>query len=200
MVLGVSRLKSLLCRVISRLTTFQYGTVFIFRHQQLRKLTCPAEIHKVTWGNVDDARDMDSPEMISQYRSFLESGDSGYYAYSKGTVRHRSWVKSGPGTAGCGLCVKFKLKDEDVYVHYCKTEPSARGKGIYSAVLSRITYDMHAMNKTVYIATIESNPASIKGIEKAGFEPVRRVRSLVCFGVPVFQKECSIIDNVLSYS
>lgn len=172
-----------------RLTTFRYGIVLIFRHAKLRDVRCPAEIRSVNWDNVDDALDMASPEMIARFRALLQDGQAGYYTYFNGQVRHRSWVQFGPGIARCELGVKFRLEAGETYVHYSETHPSMRGQRLYSAALSQIAHDMHTKGQTVFIATVRSNPTSIRGIEKAGFRLLRRVRSIICFGIPLLQKD-----------
>lgn len=174
---------------VSRLTTFRYGTVMIFRHAQFRDLMCPAEIRHVNWDNVDDTLHMESPDMVAQFRAFLQREDAGYYAYLNGKVVHRSWVQFGPGIAQCELGVTFRLKPGESYVHYCETHQNARAQGIYTAVLSQIANDMRAQGQNLFIATVQSNPASIRAIEKAGFRLLRRVQSIICFGVPVLKTD-----------
>lgn len=171
--------------LVSRLTAFRYGTVMIFRHAQFRNLMCPAEVRQVNWDNVDDALHMESPDKVAQFRAFLQRGDAGYYAYLNGKVVHRSWVQFGPGIARCELGVTFRLKAGESYVHYCETHPNVRAQGIYTAVLSHIAHDIRAYGQNAFIATVQSNPASIRAIEKAGFRLSRRVRSIICFGVPI---------------
>lgn len=175
--------------LISRLTTFRYGTVMIFRHVQFHDLPCPAVIRRVNRDNMDDALHMEVPEKVAEFRALLQRGDAGYYAYLNEAVVHRSWVQFGPGIAQCELGVMFRLEAGDSYVHHSKTYPNARGQGIYMAVLSQISHDMRVEGRNVFIATVQSNPASIRGIEKAGFRLLRRVRSIICFGVPVWQAD-----------
>ena len=74
-------------------------------------------------------------------------------------------------------------------MHYSKTHQNVRGQGIYTAMLSQIAHDMRAQGQNLFIATVQSNPASIRAIEKAGFRLLRRVRSIICFGVPVSQTD-----------
>ncbi len=174
---------------VRRLTTFRYGVVLIFRHTKLCDVSCPAEIRSVNWDNVNDALDMAPPKMTAQFRALLQDGQAGYYAYFNGQVRHRSWVQFGPGIARCELGVKFRLEAGESYVHYSETHPSMQGQRLYSAVLSQIAHDMHTKGQTVFIATVRNNPASIRGIEKAGFRLLRRVRSIICFGIPLLQKD-----------
>jgi len=152
----------------------------IFRHAQFNDLTHACEIQRVNLDNVDDALGMDSPNTVAQFREFFKRGDVAYYAYLNGAIVHYGWVQFGPAEAQCsapmhGRVITFKLKDGEYYVHHCKTHPNARGQGIYPFVLIRIAHDMHAGGyRNGFIATNQSNYASVRGIEKAGFRLYKR--------------------------
>ena len=54
-----------------------------------------------------------------------------------------------------------------IHLCYCETIPESRGKGYYSLLLSYIQNDLQGTN--LYMMVEDSNFASIRGIEKAGF-------------------------------
>lgn len=62
----------------------------------------------------------------------------------------------------------YKLKDDEVFIHYCETAPMARGLGIYPFVLSKIINDF--FNKKKIISVDAKNTPSIRGIKKVGFK------------------------------
>ena len=60
------------------------------------------------------------------------------------------------------------LPSKGVHLCYCETIPEARGKGYYPQLLSYIQNDFRSDD--LYMVVNEKNYASIRGIEKAGFE------------------------------
>lgn len=59
------------------------------------------------------------------------------------------------------------LPSKGIHVCYCETIPEARGKGLYPLLLTYVQ-NVH-LQHDLYMIVEESNHASIKGIEKAGF-------------------------------
>ncbi|MGB3182795.1 MAG: hypothetical protein WBB45_15500 [Cyclobacteriaceae bacterium] len=59
----------------------------------------------------------------------------------------------------------------------CHTDDACRGKGIYPYMLTYIYKELLQSNKEVYILVSPENAPSIRGIEKAGFRKVCRVRT-----------------------
>lgn len=180
---GWRRLRAML----GHLCVFRVDEVLLFRHERLCTPAWRGDIRPVNHSNIDDIRHSEPSNMLAQFRSFLDRGDAGYYAYEDGQPAHRSWVQFGPSTAQCEMGVTFPLGRQDCCIHYCVTYPAARGRGIYTAVLDRIARDARSEGKTVFIATVRSNLASIRGIKRAGFSLIGRVRAVVLFGAPVFR-------------
>lgn len=69
------------------------------------------------------------------------------------------------------------MRNKDAgYIGPCYTNPLYRGKGVYPFVLSKACRLLKDMRKTTaFINTKKTNEASLKGIWKAGFEPVCEV-------------------------
>src|SRR5262245_15959176 len=169
-------------RILRRLSTFHTVECIVFRHQNAVEIPVAAELAEVTPDNVEDARSMDSPSKIEEFRSFLARGDRGWYAYLGGRVVHRSWLVRGPATMR--LWHRFgawPVAAGEAYLHYCETSPEARGHGIYPAALSHIARGSSFRN--LFIATELANQASRRGIEKAGFVERARVTVRVAFGI-----------------
>jgi len=130
---------------------------------------------------------MDSAERVEEFRTFLQRGDLGYYAYLDRRVVHRAWVRTGPTRVPTYLhYAPLQVPGGDAYIHYCETAPAARGLGLYPAVLAHIVADLRARgtNEITIITTLD-NRASRRGIEKAGFAETRRVTLIFLLGVPV---------------
>lgn len=86
-----------------------------------------------------------------------------FYVRRNGKLVHTSYVLP--------RCAKFPfLTEGDYEIGPCFTYPEFRGKGIYPAVLEHIRATCGNENTTFYMCVDENNGASIKGIEKAGFE------------------------------
>lgn len=68
------------------------------------------------------------------------------------------------------------LPSKGIHLCYCETIIGARGKGYYPQLLSYIQNDNPDMD--LYMVVDETNNASIRGIEKAGFERCGKVEKL----------------------
>ena len=130
------------------------------------------KIEKVTPENVDDAESFQSENYIRSFRNFLKRGVTGYYAYKDGVCVHRSWVFE--EKMQIHSLVTELLLENQIYIAWCETAGFARGLGIYPQVLGRIVQDYS--DKQIFIAVNKNNAASIRGIEKAGFELYRVYR------------------------
>ncbi len=174
-----------LSRALARFATFGRVVVLLYRHERPATPATAAEIHRVDAGNVDDASAMEAPGQVAEFHRFLERGDVGYYGYVGGRVVHRSWVRRGPLAVPLWHAWgRLALAPDDAYIHYCATDPAARGMGIYPAVLARAVSDAReAGARTIFIFTELENAPSRRGIEKAGFVEHRRYDIQVRFGI-----------------
>ena len=59
----------------------------------------------------------------------------------------------------------------------CHTDNAFRGKGIYPYMLVHIYRELLTAHKEIYILVSPENAPSIRGIEKAGFRKVARVKT-----------------------
>lgn len=85
-----------------------------------------------------------------------------FYVCESGEVAHTSYVVP--------RCLKFPfLKKGDFEIGPCHTEVSHRGKGLYPMALNAIVHSAGSKGTEFYMIVDESNAASIRGIEKAGF-------------------------------
>ena len=100
-------------------------------------------------------------------------GKARVYCYRQnGQLVHTSYVVP--------KCYKFPfLSKHDYEIGPCTTYPDYRGKGYYPLMLKYICSTVGTEKTIFYMIVDENNIASIKGIEKAGFQrcgSVRRTR------------------------
>lgn len=74
-------------------------------------------------------------------------------------------------------CYKFSFMERNDYeIGPCYTYPKYRGKGIYSSMLLYVCEKLGNAQTTFYMIVDSENLASVRGIEKAGFEFCGTVR------------------------
>ncbi len=105
-----------------------------------------------------------------QFIQRFNKGDRCYMAFSGMIPCHYSWIRE-KGTIGMHeIKRRFKIKNKDAWIFDCTTNSNYRGLSIYTKVISYITELLISNGySNVYISTLKSNKASIRGIEKAGF-------------------------------
>lgn len=160
---------------------FTKTSIIIYEFKEERTINCDARISKVNFNNISDVLDFQSSKYVEVFKSFLLLGDFGFYGYIDNKCVHRSWVKKNCQTVNIYKLIKYKLKEREFFIHYCETDPSARGKNIYPAVLSKISKDVPP-NSSIIIAVNRKNKASIKGIKKAGFSEKKSIFLFLLFG------------------
>lgn len=85
-----------------------------------------------------------------------------YYDEHQSDVQHTSFL--------IPYCNKFPfMKKKDFQIGPCYTKRTARGKGLYPKVLNFIVLENSHNNSDFYMIVNDNNPASVKGIKKAGF-------------------------------
>lgn len=181
--------KKVIYRLTSRIFDFSSSQLFEWRGLCTPELSaeCPLEIR---FGNDSDLNSIasfhayteKSPE-IAVLRERLEKGDRPYLAFSGKTLAHVAWVCRRKQVDAPEIWASLLFKDNQAYIRDCKTSFIFRGKNVYPVVLQHILRDLKAENVgTVYIACRTSNTASLKGIEKAGFLPIRKIQAVRLFG------------------
>ena len=85
------------------------------------------------------------------------------------------WVTQGKESVG-ELERDFNLLDSEAYIWDCVTLPAWRKKGLYSALLSNIIYQLHEEGvRSLWIGASRENQPSVRGLANAGFERVADV-------------------------
>jgi RimJ/RimL family protein N-acetyltransferase len=93
---------------------------------------------------------------------------------------HRSLVQVGGTAAIEGDRRGLHLDAGECYVHYCETVREHFGRGLYPHMLRMILSRLFANVETlrVFISCRDQNVASIRGIQKAGFEHIATIYTL----------------------
>ncbi|MGE3541339.1 MAG: N-acetyltransferase family protein [Candidatus Tectimicrobiota bacterium] len=85
------------------------------------------------------------------------------------------WVTSEPVEIGEIRCVMSSRVDE-VYIYDAFTFPEYRGNNLYPVLLQRVLeYSRQQGRRRALIFVLSDNAASIRGVQKAGFQEFQRV-------------------------
>jgi RimJ/RimL family protein N-acetyltransferase len=99
-------------------------------------------------------------------------------------IQHISWVyyRNDPNRI-------LSLGDREAEIKYCLTLPHYRGRGLYPRALIMIARFLASRGfSRVFVCVHQDNSASIRGIEKAGFERVASLRLRKILGVQVSKR------------
>lgn len=179
-----------LINVIRNSLKYYSNIVITYKYSDQAINPSPVKIVNVSYDNYKDASIYEPIWKVEQFKKFLDDGDIGYYAYLDGKYVHRSWVTFGKKIIPLWYhFVPLKMDENEAFIGWCETVPSARGNNIYSAVLSRIANDLSNKLKTIYGATTIDNIASQRGLQKAGFIEIEKTRVIsfmhITFQIPV---------------
>jgi RimJ/RimL family protein N-acetyltransferase len=107
-----------------------------------------------------------------------------FIATKDDSVQHISWIYYGKDPNRI-----LQLQESDAEVKYCLTLPEFRGQGLYPRTLRKIAGYLHQkMLKRVFICVNAENVSSVKGIEKAGFKRLCKVRLRKVAGIQYSKK------------
>ena len=155
--------------------------VYVFRKTSQQNIATDLKIYPVADKNLKDVLSFQDKKYIEIFNNFLKVGDAGYYAYLNSNCVHRSWVKSNEQVVYFHWSLPYRLKNNEVFIHYCETAPNARGKNVFPRVLDYIT--RLNKNKEILISVNRNNQASIRGVQKAGFEKKESIQTIVLMGI-----------------
>lgn len=122
-------------------------------------------------------------ELKSDFKVEFDSKSNEYRIADGDILVHRSKI-----FYGSRLLRNFYINSSLVTIGDCFTDDRYRGLGIYPMVLRRIANEF-ADKVQVFILVAPNNEASIRGIEKAGFQFMGR---LTCFRFLIFYLNKSI--------
>jgi len=177
-------LKKLLNFIKSRL--YINETIILYSLKNYQSQTSLATVKHATGDNLKDILYFQDERYLDIFKNFLLLGDKGYFGYLQDKCIHRSWLKGNQQTVYPHWLIPHKLKENEVFIHYCETAPEARGKNIYPYALSNIIEEHQ--DKEILISVNDENIASKKGVEKVGFRERERVKVLMILGMKFIKK------------
>lgn len=108
-----------------------------------------------------------------------EDGDECRTVAIDGRIAHYSWIKRSGEIDLMEVGIKEPVQRGEFWIYHCWTEPWARGRRIYPAVLNHILHEQFdAGMRCARIYTLRSNAASQRGIARAPFRYTGSVKSL----------------------
>jgi GNAT superfamily N-acetyltransferase len=181
--------KKIILRIISPLFSYTPLNFYGISGLPLTQIhpRCPLEIRKGGPEDIDLIVEssvytdyIDGASVPERIKYLLNTGEM-FLAFSEGRLVHVAWLHYGPGVRE--VFPHVKIMADDAFIGRCQTHPEFRGKNIYPAVLQHmVRYAVAKNKKRCFISTSPTITASIKGIEKAGFFFVGKLRRFRLFG------------------
>ena len=130
-------------------------------------------ITEVTFDNVGRVVDFRSEGYARAFHRFLEEGQYGVYAWLESKVVGHAWAKI-CGSCHCRVNGYMDIRQNEALIHFCNVREDQRGQNIYPAMLAILCQRLFAEANVsrVLIDTELDNKASLRGIVKAGFNPL----------------------------
>lgn len=117
-----------------------------------------------------------SPDEV---RTRLQRGDRCSCVYRDAELVHFSWAQFVGSHRILPAARTVEMRQGQVCMYHCFTAASARGHGLYPSTLALLLRDSFSVGATLgWIYTTKDNVASQRGIEKAGFRYIAKVRAL----------------------
>jgi hypothetical protein len=124
---------------------------------------------------MSDIRPMNE-QKYAQFSKRFNRGDRCFVALADGVPCHFTWVRMHGVMSISSANKSFTLGSHQAWVFDCRTNENYRGLSIYPHVISNISNDLLKSGLTsVMIDATKDNNASVHGILKAGFTPVKKI-------------------------
>ena len=187
--------KKVIHRITSPVFDFSSNQLFEWSGDSIPELAakCPLEIRVGGDANLNLIASFhgytEESHQIAGLKERFEKGDKPYLVFCGRVLAHVAWVCRRNEVEMEEIWASLKFKNRQAYIMDCKTFFTFRGKNIYPVVLQRILRDLSGEDvEKVFIGCNPSNTASIKGIKKAGFAPLRKIRAVRLFGKKIGAK------------
>jgi RimJ/RimL family protein N-acetyltransferase len=113
------------------------------------------------------------------WRRRLERGDHCYGAWIGADLVHYSWVQTRGAHPIATAGIEVPIRERELWIYNCRTSELHRGRRIYPHTLQHICREQFAAGATTaWIYTAEHNLPSRRGVERAGFALVHKLRAL----------------------
>ncbi|MBI5647977.1 MAG: GNAT family N-acetyltransferase [Ignavibacteriae bacterium] len=134
------------------------------------------------WSSLSDDR------LAACYRSRFRDGHAAIAQSDRGERVFTAWLASG-GLHVDELGFEWRIPDAERVVYDCNTAPTHRGRGLYPAALRWIVRHIQRDDVSrVWIYADARNHASLRGIEKAGFDAAGLMRTYWLADIPVLRR------------
>ena len=128
-------------------------------------------LHPVTIDNVEKVLAFRGEAQVARFRTYLSQRRVGVFVLAQDQVVGHAW-----GTRATSHVVTngyFSLGPGDALISDCQVDACYRGRGIYPFMIQALSRQLQTAGANhVLIDTARTNVASIRGIEKAGFDLV----------------------------
>lgn len=160
------------------------GRAFGYRNDRvwLWSIRLPAESADTSWSI--QCRPLPAPEVEALTALGLPPdelaerlGWSQCYAGRVGAeIATFGWVSAEDTWVG-EVAATIRPGDGDIYIWDCRTAPGFRGRGFYRDLLAQVLADLsQAGLRRAWIATLDRGSAGYRGVARAGFHRVARIR------------------------
>ncbi|MBI5643647.1 MAG: GNAT family N-acetyltransferase [Deltaproteobacteria bacterium] len=167
---------------------FRSDEILIYRKDLDSMKGCSKNDGDISIGRVDELeyarRKIPSPPWEFYCHIYDRVTDFFLYKAKNGEIAHISWIykKGDPNRI-------IDLGPQESEIKYSLTFPEFRGKGIYPAVLFKIQDHLRDKGvKRVFICVHQNNTPSIKGIQKAGFTFLAKIKLIKLLGFQINRK------------
>jgi RimJ/RimL family protein N-acetyltransferase len=147
--------------------------LYVWHAHQRPSATIPAALQVVPVNTVNVSRvtEFRSDVQRKLFESFVAEGANGVYAVENDRVIGHAWATAPAKTRGL-VNGYFRADHGDVLIHFCAVSPESRGKGVYGAMLRALVNMSLTDDSTcrIFIDSDEANAASLRAIEREGFD------------------------------
>lgn len=128
---------------------------------------------------------MEQPSGVDEIDRRLTAHRIAYVVFYGGEIVHENWI-----SFDTPLPSQFGFDSQVPVVGYVFTKPQYRGKGICPYALSYLLNDMIDRNisRKAYTIVSPTNSASIRAVEKSGFELIAQLKGLRILGALLINK------------
>ena len=166
---------------IIRKNIYSKEVVNVYIHDEFIPQPSDISIQYANLKNIEDTLDFQDKKYIEIFKNFLVLDDIGYLGYITNKCVHRSWVKQNNKIVNFHWAYDYKLKDNEIFIHYCETDKYVRGRNIFPIVLNFIIQD--SLDKKILITVNKHNIASIKSVKKVGFKLKKMIYVTIFLGM-----------------
>jgi GNAT superfamily N-acetyltransferase len=126
-------------------------------------------------------------EQANEIKHRFENGKRCFVGLVEGKLACWGWVSHADEWIG-EMKVTFRLESDEAYIWDCVTLLEFRRQGLFSGLINHMARDLQKEGVIrVWIGSNFENRPSIKGFEKAGYQPVIRVLFVQVLGLRFFK-------------